>query len=436
VNAVAGVDARALAERIFREVTAAIDGEALVRGAGRAGVLEAATHVLAVGKVAFPMLAGARAVAGARPALAVAPAARVPAAPPPDVEVHASDHPLPSARSLAAAAAARAFVGRAGARPGDRLLVLLSGGASSLLAEPAPGLALDDKRAAIAAVARGGAGIAELNAVRKHLSAIKGGRLALAARAPVDVLALSDVVGDDPAVIGSGPLSPDPTTYADALAVVAATAGDGSDFPPAARALLEAGARGERDETPKPGDPRLARVAYEVVAGPAEVAARARRAAEGAGLRAGVLWRDTELDVEALARAVLERAAHEAAAGGAPRALIGNGEPRIRLPRGAGVGGRATHLALLVAEGLARLPEAAGGRVAFLAAGTDDRDGSAPASGALVNAGTTARAAAAGVDADTALRAFDSFRALEAAGDALVGPGTSNLLDIQLLLIS
>jgi hydroxypyruvate reductase len=434
--------ARALAVDIFLDVTARIDAERLVRSAEQgAAAIAAATHVLAVGKAAFPMLAGARAVAGARPALVVAPESRIPAVRPADVEVHAGDHPLPTARSVAAARAAQAFV-RARS-PGERLLVLLSGGTSSLVCAPAPPLGLEDKRAAVAAVARGGAPIAALNALRKHLSAIKGGRLGLEARVPVTVLALSDVVGNDPAVIGSGLFSGDGSTYQEALEVLEKYGGrkrreeDGDqEGIERVRGVLEEGARGEREETPKPGDPRLSHVKFRVLAGPARVTDEARASAARMGLRLGWLWRDTELDVAELAQVAVERAAREAAAGGPPLAVVGNGEPSIRLPAGAGMGGRASHLALLVARGLRDLPEQARRRVAFLAVGTDDRDGNAPATGAAVDAGTFARAAARGVDADAALRRFDSFRALAPAGDVLIGPGTSNLLDLHVLVVA
>jgi glycerate 2-kinase len=420
---VTAMDARRLAAEIFDEVTARVDGAALVSAAADKEPFAAATRVLAIGKVAFPMLAGARALAGPRPALAVAPGALVPAAPPPGVAVQAADHPHPSARSVAAADAARAFVTALGAE--DRLLVLLSGGASSLLCAPAPPLALDDKRAAIAAVAAGGAPIAALNAVRKHLSAIKGGRLALATRAPIDVVALSDVIGDDPATIGSGPFSADPTTYADALAAVAAT---GAAIPDAVRSHLERGHRGDIEETPKPGDRRLTRVRYTIIAGPRRLEVEARRAVEARGVRAGLLARDTGLDVEALAAAYLARAAAEAGAPGAPRVLIGTGEPVIRMPGAStgGRGGRATHLGLLVARGLEALPRAARERLAFLAAGTDDRDGTSPVSGALVDGESWGRAAGAGID---------SYPALAAAAATVRGPGTSNLLDLHLLVI-
>ncbi|HVU49512.1 MAG TPA: DUF4147 domain-containing protein, partial [Polyangia bacterium] len=341
------------------------------------------------------------------------------------------DHPTPSARSVAAGEAALAFV-RALA-PSDRLLVLLSGGASALLCAPAPGLTLDEKRGATGAVSRGGAAIAELNAVRKHLSAIKGGRLALESRAPVTVLALGDVIGGEPATIGSGPFSPDPTTYADALDVVARTQ---AEIPEVARLHLERGRRGELPETPKPGDPRLAHVTWSAVAGPERVPAEARRAAEARGLEVAVLSRDAEEDVDTLAAAYLDRARHEAGRDGAVRALVGNGEPTIRVGADAGKGGRSTHLALAVARGLAAMPASTHGRIAFLAAGTDDRDGDTPVSGGLVDGTTWTRIRAAGVDPQRALERWDSYTALAAAGDTVTGPGTSNVLDLHLLVVT
>ena len=429
------LDARRLCTEIFQEVAAQVDGAALVRDAAKSDAAAAATHVLAVGKVAFPMLlgVGASAAAGSapRPTLAIAPGPRVPAEVPLGVRVSPGDHPTPSARSVAAGEAALAFV-RA-LVPTDRLLVLLSGGASSLMCAPAPGLTLDAKRAATGAVSRGGAAIGALNAVRKHLSAIKGGRLALASRAPVTVLALSDVIGGEPATIGSGPFSPDPTTYADALAAVAHT---GAQIPDVARAHLERGARGQLDETPKPGDPRLAHVTWTAIAGPDRVPAEARRAAEARGLHAAVLSRDAEGAVDALAAAYLDRARHEAAADGPARVLFGNGEPTIKVGDGAGKGGRSTHLALAVARGLAALPAAMHGRVAFLAAGTDDRDGDTPVSGGLVDGTTWTRIRAAGLDPQRALERWDSYTALAAAGDTVTGPGTSNLLDLHLLVVT
>jgi hydroxypyruvate reductase len=426
---------RKLALDVFLEVAAHVDGAALVRGSATADAVASATHILAVGKVAFPMLLGAQASAppgsAPRPTLAIAPGPRVPAEVPVGVEVVPSDHPTPTARSLAAGEAALAFV--RGLSPSARLLVLLSGGASALMCAPAPGLTLDEKRGATGAVSRGGAGIGALNAVRKHLSAIKGGRLALESRVPVTVLALSDVIGGEPATIGSGPFSPDPTTYADALDVVARTR---AEIPEVARLHLERGRRGELPETPKLGDPRVGHVTWTAVAGPERVPAEARRAAESRGLAVAVLSRDVEDDVHAVATAYLDRARHEAGTVGAPRVLVGNGEPTIKVGADAGKGGRSTHLALAVARGLAALPASTHGRIAFLAAGTDDRDGDTPVSGGLVDGTTWTRIRAAGVDPQRALERWDSYTALAAVGDTVTGPGTSNVLDLHLLVVT
>jgi glycerate 2-kinase len=413
----------------FLAVARAIDGEALVRAAVPKLGPPGRRHVLALGKAAAPMLRGLRAGGGAgapSAGLVIAPADRMPgpAELPGSFVALPGDHPSPSERSLAAGAAARAFV--AGLAGEDELLVLLSGGGSALAALPAPPLTLDAKRAAVTAVARAGATIRELNTVRKHLSAIKGGQLAAATRARITVLALSDVVGNDPGTIASGPFSPDPTTYAEALALVDRLAPGATG---AAREHLAAGAAGARPETPKPGDARLARVRYEILAGPERVAAEAQRAIEAAGLHAGLLCRDTESPVQELAAAYGQRARHEAGAGGRARVLVGNGEPTI-VVTGDGTGGRSTHLALLVAREIAGLPG-----VAFLAAGTDDRDGNARASGAVVDGHTWPDAVAAGLAPDDALAACDSARPLAALGCLVAGPGTSNLLDLHLLAV-
>jgi hydroxypyruvate reductase len=440
-------DPRGRLAQVFFEVAARIDGQRLVADAVAADRAFAdATDVLAVGKVALPMLRGlqARGPDAAPRILAVVPAAAgaqpgVPPTLPWPVELMVADHPHPTARSVAAAQAARAFVRTVGAGAGTpaHLLVLLSGGASSLLCAPADGLAWEDKRDAVAAVARAGATIRELNIVRKHLSAIKGGRLALETAAPIAVRALSDVIGDDPATIGSGPFSGDPSRYSEALAIVGRL---GAELPAPARAHLDRGARGEIADTPKPGAGALAHVGYRVLAGPARVVDEARAAIARADGTAGTLALDVEDTVEVHAAAIGARALSElggrpATNGTAPRILVGNGEPRVVLPAAAGRGGRATHLALLVARELAELPDAARSRVAFLAAGTDDRDGNTDVSGALVDGTTWERARARGLDPAAALRAFDSSPVLAAIGDTLRGPGTSNLLDLHLLYL-
>lgn len=412
---------------IFTEVAKRIDGAALVRAQLGREQAPPVTAVLAVGKVAFPMFEGLRA-AGQTPkrALLIAPATRFPAEVnlPEGCTALVSDHPNPTERSVAAGEAALAFV--RSLTDADRLLVLLSGGGSSLMCAPAGPLTLEDKRAAVKAVSRGGATIGQLNTVRKHLSSLKGGQLGIASRAPTVVWALSDVVGNDPATIASGPFSPDPTTFGEAQALLLQLA---PDAPAPVMAWVAAGLAGEQPETPKPGDGRLAHVRYEVIASPERVAEEARLEVERLGYAAGMLSRNVESDVEELAEAYVRRARHEAEAGGRPRVFVGNGEPSI-VVRGQGSGGRATHLALLVARGIAGLRG-----VRFLAAGTDDRDGSADASGALVDGETWGRARAAGWDPDAALQACDSASLLGAVGALIRGPGSSNLLDLHLLSV-
>jgi hydroxypyruvate reductase len=423
---VSGAD---LLPRVFAEVAARIDGAALVAQALADERAPDQVQVLALGKVAGPMLEGLlRAIGPARVAggLLVAPADRLPAAAglPSGVRALPGDHPVPGEGSVRAGDALARFV--AERRPPGSLLVLLSGGGSALAVAPRDGLSLQDKRAATTAVARGGAGIAQLNTVRKHLSAIKGGQLGARAQVPVRVLALSDVIGNDPGTIASGPFSPDPTTFAQALAVLDRYAPGAA---PAARACLVRGAEAALPETPKPGDPRLSGVRYEILAGPDRVPAEARRSLQAAGHPVGELVLQADVDVEVLAAEYGRRARRESAAGGSLRVLIGNGEPTI-VVRGSGRGGRATHLALLVAREIAGLD-----RVCFLAAGTDDRDGNTSSSGAVVDGRTWTRAIQLGLEPQQALDRNDSAQPLQAL-DALVrGPGTSNLLDLHLLAV-
>jgi glycerate 2-kinase len=419
-----------LLARIFEEVAARIDGAALVAGALSGEPFGSRLHVLALGKVAGPMLAGlSRALGGPdriAGGLLVAPADRLPdpVRVPANVQCLAGDHPVPAERSVRAGEAIARFVGQL--RPPDQLLVLLSGGGSALAVAPPPGLSFEDKRAATTAVARGGAAIGQLNTVRKHLSAIKGGQLGAAAQVPVQVYALSDVIGNDPGTIASGPFSADPTTFQQALSLLDQHAPGAA---PAARAWLARGAAGELPETPKPGDPRLSRVRYQILAGPERVTVEARTRVLAAGVQAGELSFLSGSDVQTLASEYGGRARAEAAAPAPARGLIGNGEPTI-VVRGSGRGGRATHLALLMAREIAGLEQ-----VAFLAAGTDDRDGSTSASGAVVDGQSWRRMIEQGLDPEGALDACDSARPLEAAGCLVRGPGTSNLLDLHLLSI-
>ena len=414
-------------EKIFLEVAKRVDGAVLVAGRLARHKEAVPTAVLAIGKVSFPMFQGLTAsVPGIHKALLVAPATRFPAQVnlPPGCQALVSDHPNPTERSLAAGQQALSFVKSLG--PKDRLLVLLSGGGSSLACMPVEALTLDDKRSAVKAVSRNGASITELNTVRKHLSRIKGGQLGAATKAHTSVWALSDVVGNDPATIASGPFSPDPTTFAQAGEILNRLA---PQAPASVNDWVARGVEGQVPETPKPADGRLAHVNYEILASPENVIETARNCVKTEGFLAGLLSQNVESDVENLALSYVQRAQREHAAGGRPRIFVGNGEPSI-VVTGNGKGGRATHLALLVAKGIAGLSG-----VGFLAAGTDDRDGSADASGAFVDGTTWSKALAQGLDPQAALTNSDSGTLLAAVGALITGPGTSNLLDVHLLSI-
>ncbi len=387
-----------------------------------------ALRVVAAGKAAramaraFTAWAGPRCVGG----LVVAPPGGPGARPVPGLEEIVASHPAPDGRSEDAGRRALALA-RAAAAAGDTLVVLLSGGASSLMALAAPGLALEDKSEASRALMHAGAAIDELNAVRKHLSAIKGGRLAAAAGATV-TLAISDVVApvaDDPCVIGSGPTVPDPTTFADALAALDRFALRGR-VPPAVVALLERGANGEVDETIKAGDARLARASFHLIGSRLDALAGARERAAALGYT--VVEVPEPLVGEA--REAGARLARRAAAAGAPRVcLLAAGETTVRV-RGRGRGGRNQELALAAAR------EGLGPREWVLAsAGTDGVDGPTDAAGAIVDPTTLARAEAIGLDARRFLADNDVYRFFEPLGDLIrTGPTGTNVGDVQVVL--
>jgi glycerate-2-kinase len=335
-------------------------------------------------------------------------------------------HPVPDARAERAAREAIALV--EGARPEEVLVVLLSGGASSLLACPAEGLALEDLAAATAALLEGGAEIEELNAVRKHLSAVAGGQLARrAACRRIEVLAISDVPGDRLDVIGSGPLVPDPTSYADAIGAIDRRGLRGR-IPARVIAHLSAGARGEIPETPKPGEGDFSRVRTTLVASNRTALEAARAAAARDGLRAIAL----EGSLRGEAREAGRRLAALAAAVDceAPVCLVAGGETAVRV-RGRGRGGRSQELALAAALGLA-----GNARVAILAAGSDGTDGPTDAAGAYADGATLERARRRGLDARAALEDNDSYSFFTAEGGLFrTGPTRTNVMDLALLSV-
>jgi hydroxypyruvate reductase len=343
------------------------------------------------------------------------------------IEIVEAAHPVPDEEGRAAAGRILAKV--KGLTPDDLVLCLISGGASALLALPAPGLTLADKQAVNRALLRSGANIGEMNTVRKHLSAIKGGRLAVAAQ-PARVLSwlISDVPNDDPAVIGSGPTVPDRTTFADALAVL----GKYKIDPPAAvRAHLEAGAAGKIEETPKPGDPRLARVETIVVATPYRSLEAAAAVARRRGCEVVLLGDNLEGEARELGAAHARQALERASRKGKPTVVLSGGETTVTV-RGKGRGGR--NVEYLLAEAIA-----AGGASGIwgLAADTDGVDGAEDIAGAVFTPDTLARAKAKGRDPQTMLDDNDGHGFFEMLGDSLVtGPTRTNVNDFRATLIA
>lgn len=395
---------RALTRRLFEAGLAAADPERVVRralGLAPPPASEGAL-VLAAGKAALRMLDGASDWIAARPR-------------PPEVlavtnrenlsesgRAIVGGHPIPDDGSLEAGRAFVAALGGAGA--GTRVLLLLSGGASALLAAPAEGLTLADEAGAARLLIASGASIEEVNLVRQHLSALKGGGLArLAAPAPVTALILSDVVGDDPRAIGSGPAAPPLGTRAEARRLCERL-GVWERLPEGVRARLAAGG----------GDRPVPEADLRIVGSNAASVAAMAAAHPGAVRHAEPLVGD-----------VAEAAARVAACG--PGVHLFGGETTVRVT-GDGLGGRNQELALRVAMRMR-------GPFAFLSAGTDGRDGPTEAAGAVVDEGTLVRIEAAGIDPRAALAVNDSNRALAAAGDLLVTGGTgTNVADLQVLV--
>jgi hydroxypyruvate reductase len=372
--------------------------------------------VLAVGKAAGPMLEAFTATSP------------VPTRHTLSIGIHDAGHPLPDERSVAAANQALHMAAATTER--DLLVVLLSGGASALMALPSDGLELADKQATVRRLLEAGADITEVNTVRKHLSRIKGGRLAAASAGPVLTLAVSDVVGDNLSVIGSGPTVADPSTWNDALAVLDRRGGRRT-FPAAAVAVLERGDRGELAETPKPGDTRLARSRAIVIGGRKEALAGARHAARALGFHVHVLTEPVVGEARDAARAYAEAIRQLRPSLRRPACVLSAGETTVTV-RGRGRGGRNQEFALALVKPMAAMSP----HVAAASVGTDGVDGPTDAAGALVDHTTLARSASAGVDADISLDNNDSYPFFLALNDLIQpGPTDTNVGDLQVFLI-
>jgi glycerate 2-kinase len=342
----------------------------------------------------------------------------------------AASHPLPDEASFGAALSCARLLEKTAY--GDWVIFLLMGGASSLLAWPAPGLTLDDKRKTTGLLLKSGMSIAEINAVRKHLSRVKaGGLLRRAYPARVLTLAISDVIGDDPSVIGSAPTYYDPTTFGAALGLLARY-GVLERLPRRVRGHLRRGARGELPETMKP-ESRLADLhPYFVIANWRTALAEAQRAAESLGFSCTVTSEPLTGDTRAaagrfcreIARALADRSRRR------PHGLFAAGETTVAV-KGSGLGGRNQEFALACALELAGAPG-----VYLLSAGSDGIDGFTDVAGAFADGTTLGRAVARGLDPRAALARNDSYRFFRELGDLFApGPTGTNVLDLKLALL-
>jgi hydroxypyruvate reductase len=434
--------------RAFRAAVDAVDPARLVAKAlrvkGDTVVLDAAgvraaipllslrkIHLVGAGKAGRAMGEAALAALGKRVAEGVIAVPRGAEGRSGPVRFAAAGHPVPDIFSLAAAREILSLLERAG--KGDLVVALVSGGGSAMLSAPAAGITTEEKAETFRLLLRAGADIASFNAVRKHLSEVKGGRLARAAHpATVWALLLSDVPGDDPSVIASGPFSPDPTTYADAIGVLERY-GIFYAVPSPVRRHLAEGAAGTLPETPKPDDPAFLKTTSALIGTnrtAMDVAALRLARERDAGPTAIVLLPGfLRGEARECARSFCARLRKiaEALSPGNAVAMIAGGETTVNV-RGGGKGGRNQEFALAAAVELA-----GEGATAVLAAGTDGIDGPTDAAGAYADGATVARASSLGLDPGAHLENNDAYPFFEALGDLVVtGPTGTNVADLAI----
>jgi len=346
-------------------------------------------------------------------------------------------HPLPDESGMRATAEIRALLKTAGEE--SLIICLLSGGASSLLVAPAEGISLNDKRVTTELLLSAGADIHELNTVRKHLSAVKGGRLAeIAYPATIITVILSDVINDRPDVIASGPMVPDLTTFRDALNVVHKYSLE-EKLPGGVFSLLNRGVAGEIPDSPKSGAAFFHKTKNIIAGGIRRSLDAARKRAEGLGLRTELISPELQGEAKNAARVLAARAIGARSAmgrGDKPRCLLSGGETTVTV-RGTGTGGRNQELALAFAMEIAGIKG-----ITMLSAGTDGTDGSTDAAGAIVDGETVPKARALGMDPFAYLENNDSYtffsRLDTLSGEAyhvITGPTGTNVMDIQIIRI-
>jgi len=360
------------------------------------------------------------------------------ASPSPKILHLSAEHPVPAAGSAAAAAVVARVV--QSVRPGDAVWVLLSGGATSLLAAPVAESGVSDAELQVlfGVMLRAGLDIAAMNAVRKRVSMWGAGRLAMAlaaAGADTRCYVISDVIDDDLTAIGSGPCAPDRTTASDVADLLSAAALWGT-VPESVRAYLQAVITGEKPETPKPGDPAFAGVTHRIIAGNADALAAAASRAEDLGFEVETVLEPIRGDAVQAATGFVDGLGRRSSTGRAtgPRCVVQGGETTVELTGSSGLGGRCQEFALAAARRLAQ-PGEAGRGWWLLAAGTDGRDGPTDAAGAIVHPGTWPAIRSVGRDPRADLEAHDAYGALASVG-ALFKPGATgtNVMDIVVAL--
>lgn len=348
------------------------------------------------------------------------------------VKLREAGHPIPDANGVRAVEEMGALL--TGLRREDTVLCLISGGGSALWPAPAEGITLEEKQALTSQLLRAGATIRELNAVRKHLSSIKGGQLARWVHpARIVSLIMSDVIGDPLDFIASGPTAPDTTSFQDALNVVQKY---GVETPAAPLQLLREGAAGRIPDTPKPGDPAFSAVDNFIIANNTLLVDAAMRKAVELGYRTTILASEVEgeaKDIGELFAAVGRETAQRGNPVEPPACILAAGETTVTV-RGSGKGGRNQEMALAWAVAMSGRSNSA--PCCFASVASDGTDGPTDAAGGLVDFDTVTRAADLGMNAVQYLRSNDSYPLLKATGDLIVtGPTYTNLMDIQILLV-
>jgi hydroxypyruvate reductase len=434
---------RDAARQCIRAALSAVEPGALVEKALEAdpGLTDANdTYLLAIGKAAAPM---ARAVltghgAAVRGGVLVAPDPLDPSSPHvvpasafTPLALYHGEHPVPGSGSRAAGRAVYELVERLDA--GDRLLCLISGGASSLLVLPPDDVSLEAVANTTDLLLRAGAPIDELNCVRKHLDQLKGGRLAaLAHPAPVRALILSDVVADRLDVIGSGLVSPDPTTFAQALDILRKR-GVHDRVAPSVLDHLRRGADGHVAESPGPGSPKLARSRAQIVGSIQDATHAAATTAASLGFASRVLRHDVQgeaREIGASLAALARRIREHGDPAPAPACLILGGETTVTV-RGLGRGGPNQEVALGAARPVEGMDD-----VLVVSLGTDGRDGPTDAAGAWADGTTVRRARDAGLDPDEALASNDAYSFFAALDDLITtGPTGTNVMDLLMVMV-